>query len=610
MPDRSNILRVSLALALVSALALPAPALAEEAGTQLGLRIADSSQSQGGSDPSTGQPGSTTLGIRLTDSVNPAPLTVALVFEANGGSAVEAQTVPYNAAPSRPADPVRAGYRFDGWCADETLTTPFDFDAPLTAAATAYAKWVAQYTIAFFPNGGDGAMDPVVLDAGEYRALPACGFSRGGYGGGGWNTKPDGSGTFFEDGATVLDVSSSAGATVSLYAQWSLKIICTVPATASLSIDASGQVKGEDLAFSSSTVAPLEVSAVESEELSGASSLIPDAAARDGARGTLPPAGDASRAVEVPLATGGAAAPTGFVVPESSDLAVSFGLALPDGARLSYAEEARDVARLSYTVAAAPLCLQDGKTGEAYSLEEVKRHAEDIAEKGEGSPHYAAYAGYLADEGSYSCTTVWGGTAYDVRIIGIAHDDKADGTGKAGLTFQFVNVLEAEYQMNVYNQNTGGWDLSVLRANMNGGGIWNTVPSALQDAIAPVVKRSSTTSAKGEGVFASSEDKLFLASYFELTGAVYLGWNESPWLAEEGEQYAYWKAKAVAVDGSGNEALRKGRQSSPASSTYWWERTVSPGSAGSFCLVYTSGSPTNYGSSANAVHGVCPCFCL
>ena len=36
-------------------------------------------------------------------------------------------------------------------------------------------------------------------------------------------------------------------------------------------------------------------------------------------------------------------------------------------------------------------------------------------------------------------------TTYEVRIIGLNHDDKSDGSGKAGVTFQFVDCLVAPY---------------------------------------------------------------------------------------------------------------------------------------------------------------------
>ena len=72
----------------------------------------------------------------------PAQQTVVLSFDTRGGSAVSAQRVVVGTAPARPAvDPVREGHVFAGWFADAECTRPFDFSAPLTQDAVAYAGW-------------------------------------------------------------------------------------------------------------------------------------------------------------------------------------------------------------------------------------------------------------------------------------------------------------------------------------------------------------------------------------------------------------------------------------------------------------------------------------
>ena len=42
---------------------------------------------------------------------------------------------------ARPAEPVCEGWKFLGWYADASLTTPYDFSAPVTGDITLYAKW-------------------------------------------------------------------------------------------------------------------------------------------------------------------------------------------------------------------------------------------------------------------------------------------------------------------------------------------------------------------------------------------------------------------------------------------------------------------------------------
>ena len=64
-----------------------------------------------------------------------------LAFMSNGGSYVAPLDQKYGTAIKKPADPVKQGYTFAGWYADEALTTPWDFTTPITKDTTLYAKW-------------------------------------------------------------------------------------------------------------------------------------------------------------------------------------------------------------------------------------------------------------------------------------------------------------------------------------------------------------------------------------------------------------------------------------------------------------------------------------
>lgn len=65
-------------------------------------------------------------------------------FTLNGhGAAVPEQQLSDGNTPVEPADPAAAGWVFGGWFADAELVDAFDFDAPVTADLTAYAKWTA-----------------------------------------------------------------------------------------------------------------------------------------------------------------------------------------------------------------------------------------------------------------------------------------------------------------------------------------------------------------------------------------------------------------------------------------------------------------------------------
>ncbi|MDO4854014.1 MAG: InlB B-repeat-containing protein [Coriobacteriia bacterium] len=64
-----------------------------------------------------------------------------VTFDSAGGSGVDAQEVEDGKCAQQPANPVKDGYTFAGWYADEALTAEYDFAAPVTADATIYAKW-------------------------------------------------------------------------------------------------------------------------------------------------------------------------------------------------------------------------------------------------------------------------------------------------------------------------------------------------------------------------------------------------------------------------------------------------------------------------------------
>ena len=97
------------------------------------------------------------------------------------------------------------GYTFGGWFTDETLQTPAVAGTKIESNITLYAKWTENtYTIAFNANGGTGTMASMTgVKYTESKVLTTNTFTRAGYTLVGWNTKADGSGTNYNDGATV-----------------------------------------------------------------------------------------------------------------------------------------------------------------------------------------------------------------------------------------------------------------------------------------------------------------------------------------------------------------------------------------------------------------------
>lgn len=79
-----------------------------------------------------------------------ATLTVCaftVIFDTNGGSAVACQYVNEGDTVSKPADPTKYGFLFDGWYLGNVL---YDFDTPVTADIRLTAKWTPQSFTGFY----------------------------------------------------------------------------------------------------------------------------------------------------------------------------------------------------------------------------------------------------------------------------------------------------------------------------------------------------------------------------------------------------------------------------------------------------------------------------
>ena len=79
------------------------------------------------------------------------------------------------------------------------------------------------YTIQYDGNEAtSGTTESSSHEYGKATALATNGYSRTGYTFDSWNTKADGSGTKYEDGASVINLTTSHNSTITLYAQWTV----------------------------------------------------------------------------------------------------------------------------------------------------------------------------------------------------------------------------------------------------------------------------------------------------------------------------------------------------------------------------------------------------
>ncbi len=130
----------------------------------------------------------------------------------------------------------KTGYTFKGWftstsCGGTKTSSDAKYVEKLLVTSinssqrtsiTRYAYFTANtYTIAFNGNGAtSGSTASVSATYDQNATLTSNGFSRTGYTFVGWNTNADGSGTSYGNSATVKNLTSTNGATVTLYAQW------------------------------------------------------------------------------------------------------------------------------------------------------------------------------------------------------------------------------------------------------------------------------------------------------------------------------------------------------------------------------------------------------
>lgn len=95
------------------------------------------------------------------------------------------------------------------------------------------------------------------------------------------------------------------------------------------------------------------------------------------------------------------------------------------------------------------------KDAKDWTLGKQKAVAEDIAAKDEASPAYAK-AEAAMNTGTKWSVKLTNSKTLEYRIVGINHDDLADGSGKAGLTFEVTNTVLGAQRMNATGTNAGG----------------------------------------------------------------------------------------------------------------------------------------------------------
>ena len=127
----------------------------------------------------------------------------------------------------------RRGYQFAGWtkepkwesgCAYADSAKVQNLTTENGKSIHLYGQWnPVRMFIQFDPNGGEGSMDQQETFYEIRTRLEECEFTRDYWRFVGWNTEPDGSGTFYPDGAEFISDKAEDETTLTLYAQWEME---------------------------------------------------------------------------------------------------------------------------------------------------------------------------------------------------------------------------------------------------------------------------------------------------------------------------------------------------------------------------------------------------
>ena len=135
-----------------------------------------------------------------------------------------------------------------------------------------------------------------------------------------------------------------------------------------------------------------------------------------------------------------------------------------------------------------------------------------------------------------SCNMTINKKTYAIDIIGKNHDDYADGSGKAPLTFQMHTTYATQYKMNGAEYNNCGWKNCLVRTSNAFPKLKQVMPAEVVAALKGVTKK--TTAGNASSAIDTTTDTLFLLSEIEVQG------TRTHSYAGEGTQYAYYQTAA------------------------------------------------------------------
>lgn len=91
-----------------------------------------------------------------------ADVEINVTFDSDGGSSVAEQVIAYKSKATKPADPTKAGNRFNQWYKGTVL---YDFDTLCRRDFQLTAHWLPTFTVTYANGGGTGTLptqDPCI----------------------------------------------------------------------------------------------------------------------------------------------------------------------------------------------------------------------------------------------------------------------------------------------------------------------------------------------------------------------------------------------------------------------------------------------------------------
>lgn len=167
------------------------------------------------------------------------------------------------------------------------------------------------------------------------------------------------------------------------------------------------------------------------------------------------------------------------------------------------------------------------------------------------------------------------------------HDDLADGSGKASISFLSKDCLNNKRKVNDIDTNSGGMPATQLHSQLQ-----NEIFNEIVDGPKPYIKEIKKKCSAGNGSYTiiSYNAKLWIPTEEEMFGRTYYSWSG------QGSHYTRYT--------SDNSRIKKVN----GSATNYWVSSPVDKSSVSFCAVYSEGVATTVRSSK--LNGIAIGFCV